>query len=201
VEHHAAVEIQPNSIRSRFTLGCDDLIAPGLDWAGPRLFIIDDAKPLSDTIRLFWACLSNPHREPRPALPEACEVPSRASPCQAGRLGSGAGGNSCVEADPTRSLRTESGCTNKCPGHTEREWLRRDRSQDGQHWESPEIGVVQSPLYRQSDSQPPRIVAEAQYQRLTGRLAANRKRCETDLHIAPVRVGSWADETSRIGRF
>jgi hypothetical protein len=101
----------------------DDLIAPGLDWAGPRLFIIDDAKPLSDTIRLFWACLSNPHREPRPALPEAYEVPSRASPCQAGRLGSGAGGNSCVEADPTRSLRSESGCTDKCSGHTEREWL------------------------------------------------------------------------------
>jgi hypothetical protein len=47
------------------------------------------------------------------------------------------------------------------------------------------------------DSQPPRIVAEAQYQRLTGRLAANGKRRETDLHIAPVRVGSWADETRR----
>jgi hypothetical protein len=50
-------------------------------------------------------------------------------------------------------------------------------------------------------SQPPRIVAEAQYQRLRGRLAANGKRRETDLQIAPVRVGSWADETSRIGHF
>jgi hypothetical protein len=46
---------------------------------------------------------------------------------------------------------------------------------------------------------PPRIVAEAQYQRLTGRLAANGKRRETDLQIASVRVGSWADETSKIG--
>ena len=55
-------------------------IAPGLDWAVPQLFIIDDVKPLSDAIRLFWACLSNPHREPRPALPEACEVPPEQVP-------------------------------------------------------------------------------------------------------------------------
>jgi hypothetical protein len=32
----------------------DDLIAPGLDWAVPRLFIIDDAKPPSDAIRLSF---------------------------------------------------------------------------------------------------------------------------------------------------
>jgi hypothetical protein len=77
---------------------------------------------------------------------------------------------------------------------------RRDRSQDRQHWESPELGWS-SRLCTDKDSQPPRIVAEAQYQKLTGRLAANGKRRETDLQIAPVRVGSWADETSRIGHF
>jgi hypothetical protein len=37
--------------------------------------------------------------------------------------------------------------------------------------------------------------------RLTGRLAANGKRRETDLQIVPVRVGSWANETSRSGHF
>jgi hypothetical protein len=178
--------------------GIDELIAPGLDWAGPRLLIIDDARPQSDTIRLFSACPSNPHREPRPALPEACEVPSRATPCQAGRLGSGARGNFFVEANPTRSLRTEHG---QMP-RTYRKGIvgaviavRMDST-----------GRVRklgwsSRLCTDKDSQPPRIVAEAHYQRLTGRLSANGKRCETHLRIAQVRVGSWADETSRIGRF
>jgi hypothetical protein len=74
--------------------------------------------------------------------------------------------------NPTRSLRTESGGTDKCSGHTESEWWAP--SWHGQHWESPEMGVVQSPVYRQRQ-QPPRIDAMAQCQRLTGRLVANGK--------------------------
>jgi hypothetical protein len=77
---------------------------------------------------------------------------------------------------------------------------RRHGSQDGQHLESPELGWS-SRLCTDKDSNPPRIDAVAQYQRLTGRLAANGKQRETDLQIGPVRVGSWADELSRIGHF
>jgi hypothetical protein len=36
---------------------------------------------------------------------------------------------------------------------------------------------------------------------ITGRVVANGKRRETDLQIAPVRIGYWADETSTIGHF
>jgi putative transposase len=73
----------------------DDLVSRGLDFAEPRLYILDGAKALSAAVKkhagesaAIQRC--QVHIAGRvPRFPEGWNVPSRASPCEPGSLGSG----------------------------------------------------------------------------------------------------------------
>jgi putative transposase len=77
----------------------EDLARRGLDFITPRLYVLDGAKALSAAVKrhagdgaLVQRCQVHiAGRDPR--LPEGWKVPSRASPCEPGSLGSGMAGN------------------------------------------------------------------------------------------------------------
>jgi hypothetical protein len=70
----------------------------GVDFSSPRLYILDGGKALAAAVRkhageaaFIQRCQVHiAGRDPR--LPEGWKVPSRASPCEPGSLGSGMAG-------------------------------------------------------------------------------------------------------------
>jgi hypothetical protein len=75
------------------------------------------------------------------ALPEGVQVPCRASPCQAGRLGQAQRGQLAASKQirHVASELSQEG-TDKCSAIPKGNGGRRHVSQDGQHWESPKLG-------------------------------------------------------------
>jgi putative transposase len=83
-----------------------DLVSRGLDFTEPRLYVLDGGKALTAAVKKYAgesAAIQRCQvhiagRDPR--FPEGWNVPSRASPCEPGSLGSGMAGNLSCRSRP-----------------------------------------------------------------------------------------------------